>query len=1379
MAKEYFLGLYIGTSSLGWAVTDTDYKILRAKGKNLIGVRLFEEGKTAEERRLFRSSRRRTARRKERIKLLQELFAEEINKIDPTFFQRLKESKYYLEDKTDKDCPFALFNDEGFTDKEYHEKYPTIYHLRKDLIESDEKKDIRLIYLAIHNIIKNRGHFLLGDKNIDAVKSFKDAKDSFVEAFKEIGIEIEILNEDRFENTLKDNSLTKKDKKKILNDNIDIKSDKKIELEEILKLLIGQNSNIKKIFDNEELVNESGEDIKITFDNYEQDLEKIENLLSENEINFLEGMKKTYDWSILVNILNGEAYLSDAKVATYEKHKKDLEDLKYVIKEYASEEYKKMFSELDEKKANYVRYTGHYIVNKNKVYPGKKVTQEEFCKNILSILKKIKQNDPIIDRIKDECEKLTFMPKQIDKRNGVLPYQLHQEELRKIIANAEKYYNFLSERDSNGYVTKEKIEKLLTFRIPYYVGPLNDKYKESGFCWIEKKSNEKIYPWNFDDIVDEDKSAEKFIMRMTNKCTYLVGEDVLPNQSILYSKFRVLNELNNLKINGEKPDVEVKKKIYKDLFLTGKSVTTKKIKSFYKKEFGIEVEVSGIDGDFKNKMESYAKMKTILEDLDSNLEILKMAENIILWSTIFGSEKKMLRNKIETNYPELKEKQIKDLVAVNFTGWGRLSKKFLTGIKANIDGNNNISIIKAMEETSYNLMQLLSNQFEFIELINKHNNNLNEDLDINNLDYDSLMEDLYASPAVKRSIWQTILVLKEIQEVMGCEPKRIFIETPRKYGEKKRTESRKTQLQQCYEKCKYEEDEYIKEFKNSGMIEELDTVEESRLRSKRLYLYYTQMGKDMYTGESIEFSRLFEKNEKNEYLYYDIDHIYPKSKTKDDSITRNLVLVSKVENSKKADKYPLKTEIQNKQRAFWNILKSKGLITEEKYNRLIRKNALTNEELTSFIERQIVFTGQSTKAVANILSKLMKESEIVYTKAENISDFRKEIDFVKVREINDLHHAHDAYLAIVVGNIYHLKFTKNVYKFVASAKEEYNLGKMYEKDIKRNGKKIWIADIKDENGKVIKEGTKKIVKDMLSKGGILFTRYSYVGKGMLSDQNLINKGKIKKGTKYLPIKSNKNEYLPIEKYGGYNSIKIAFFAYVESEGKKGKKIRTLEGIPVYIVKNSKDEYEDIKKYIKESDNLNNPIILIPKIKKDSFFEIDGYPLHISAKSGEKQITMKSAVQLKINYKTVKYIKQVIKYADNGSLDLNIEKKLEITKEKNLKLYSELSNKMIEGIYSKRPAISSVIKIILKGKGKFENLSIYEQSEQIKKILRLFNTTSESVKLNAIGGSSTGNGELKISKEISKVNKAVLINQSPTGLFERRIDLLQDTEKFFK
>lgn len=64
--------------------------------------------------------------------------------------------------------------------------------------------------------------------------------------------------------------------------------------------------------------------------------------------------------------------------------------------------------------------------------------------------------------------------------------------------------------------------------------------------------NVSITPWNFHQIVDSDASEEQFIRRMTNKCTYLVGQDVLPANSLLYSEYVFLNELNNLRINGEK-----------------------------------------------------------------------------------------------------------------------------------------------------------------------------------------------------------------------------------------------------------------------------------------------------------------------------------------------------------------------------------------------------------------------------------------------------------------------------------------------------------------------------------------------------------------------------------------------------------------------------------------------------------------------------------------------------------------------------------------------------------------------------------------------------------------------------------------------------------
>ena len=90
MKSDYYVGLDLGSGSVGWAVTDSDYHLLRSHGKALWGVRLFDTAKTAEERRVFRTSRRRLQRRNWRLNLLQQIFVDEINKIDDGFFRRLK-----------------------------------------------------------------------------------------------------------------------------------------------------------------------------------------------------------------------------------------------------------------------------------------------------------------------------------------------------------------------------------------------------------------------------------------------------------------------------------------------------------------------------------------------------------------------------------------------------------------------------------------------------------------------------------------------------------------------------------------------------------------------------------------------------------------------------------------------------------------------------------------------------------------------------------------------------------------------------------------------------------------------------------------------------------------------------------------------------------------------------------------------------------------------------------------------------------------------------------------------------------------------------------------------------------------------------------------
>ena len=122
---------------------------------------------------------------------------------------------------------------------------------------------------------------------------------------------------------------------------------------------------------------------------------------------------------------------------------------------------------------------------------------------------------------------------------------------------------------------------------------------------------------------------------------------------------------------------------------------------------------------------------------------------------------------------------------------------------------------------------------------------------------------------------------------------------------------------------------------------------------------------------------------------------------------------------------------------FWENLLDKNLINKKKYEKLTRSTPFTDDERQGFINRQLVETRQSTKAVAEILraryekqvadGKLPEKEkpEIVYVKAGLVSDFRHEYNLPKARTINDLHHAKDAYLNIVCGDVYNSRFTKN------------------------------------------------------------------------------------------------------------------------------------------------------------------------------------------------------------------------------------------------------------------------------------------------------------------------------------------------------------------
>ena len=200
---------------------------------------------------------------------------------------------------------------------------------------------------------------------------------------------------------------------------------------------------------------------------------------------------------------------------------------------------------------------------------SKRCSKEEFYDFIKkNVLKKL-EGQPEYEYLKEELERETFLPKQVNRDNGVIPYQIHLYELKKILGNLRDKIDLIKEN-------VDILVQLFEFRIPYYVGPLvdpnnADKNKEARFSWMVRKKDGEITPWNFDDKVDRAESANNFIERMKSKDTYLLGEDVVPKESMLYQEYEVLNELNNVRINDNGlsdsvEDVKLKQAIYNDLF---------------------------------------------------------------------------------------------------------------------------------------------------------------------------------------------------------------------------------------------------------------------------------------------------------------------------------------------------------------------------------------------------------------------------------------------------------------------------------------------------------------------------------------------------------------------------------------------------------------------------------------------------------------------------------------------------------------------------------------------------------------------------------------------------------------------------------------------
>ena len=1208
--KPYSIGLDIGTNSVGWAVITDDYKVpskkMKVRGntdkhfikKNLIGALLFDEGATAEDRRLKRTARRRYTRRKNRLRYLQEIFSEEMNKVDSSFFHRLEDSFLVPDDKRGSKYPiFATLAEE----KEYHKQFPTIYHLRKQLAESNEKADLRLIYLALAHMIKYRGHFLIDDPKFKVQNNdIQGLFEKFVEEYD--NVQETSLSKIKLNVTeILTAKIPKSEKQEQLLKNYP--SEKKNTLfGNLIGLALGLTPNFKTNFS---LENDAK--LQISSESYEEDLGNLLVLIGENFIELFSAVKNLSDGILLAGIVSDEsphAPLSTKMVIRVKEHEEDLVALKQFIKNNLPEKYDEVFS--DQSKDGYAGYIDG------------KTTQEAFYKYIKNLLSKFEGADYFLDKIERE----DFLRKQRTFDNGSIPHQIHLQEMNAILRRQGEHYPFLKDN-------KEKIEKILTFRIPYYVGPLARGNRD--FAWLTRNSDEAIRPWNFEEIVDKASSAEDFINKMTNYDLYLPEEKVLPKHSLLYETFAVYNELTKVKFIAEGLrdyqflDSGQKKQIVDRCFKEKRKVTEKDIIHYLHNVDGYDgIELKGIDKQFNASLSTYHDLLNIIKDKEfmddpKNEEVL---ENIVHTLTIF-EDREMIKQRLAQYDSIFDEKVIKVLTRRHYTGWGKLSAKLINGIRDKKTAKTILDYLIDDDYNNRNFMQLIKDDdLSFTEIIKKaqvvgDTENLRQ-----------VVQNLPGSPAIKKGILQSIKLVDELVKVMGHDPESIVIEMAR---ENQTTAKGKKNSQQRYKRIE-DSLKILASGLNSKILKEHPT-DNNQLQNDRLFLYYLQNGKDIYTGKPLDINQLSS---------YDIDHIIPQAFIKDDSLD-NRVLTSSKENRGKSDNVP-SLEVVQKRKAFWQQLLDSKLISERKFNNLTKaeRGGLDERDKVGFIKRQLVETRQITKHVAQILdarfntevnekNQKIRTVKIITLKSNLVSNFRKEFRLYKVREINDYHHAHDAYLNAVVAKAILKKYPKLEPEFVYGDYQKYDLKRYISrskdpKEVEKATEKYFFYSnllnfFKEEvhyaDGTIVKRENIEYSKDT---GEIAWNKekdFATIKKVLsLPQVNIVKKTEIQthgldrgkpKGLfnsnpSPKPSEGSKENLVPIKqgldprKYGGYagisNSYAILVKAIIEKGAKKQQKtILEFQGISILDkinFENNKENYLLEKGYIKILSTITLP-----------------------------------------------------------------------------------------------------------------------------------------------------------------------------------------------
>ncbi|TLQ49773.1 type II CRISPR RNA-guided endonuclease Cas9 [Lacticaseibacillus casei] len=930
------------------------------------------------------------------------------------------------------------------------------------------------------------------------------------------------------------------------------------------------------------------------------------------------------------------------------------------------------------------------------------------------------------------------------------------------ILDATKYYSWLAaenpvkeHRDSKPY----QLDELLNFRIPYYVGPMitEEEQRRSGenvFAWMVRKDpSGNITPYNFDEKVNREASANAFIQRMKTTDTYLIGEDVLPKQSLLYQKYEVLNELNNVRVNGCPLSTDQKKRLIRELFERHSSVT---LKQFVENlvahgDVAKRPNVRGLADEkrFLSSLSTYHQLKAILGDAIDDRDKLTDIEAIITWSTVF-EDAAIFKTKLN-EISWLDSKTRTSLSNIRYRSWGQFSHKLLDGLKL----GNGHTIIQELVLSSRNLMQILTDETLKEEIATLNQEQLKPD------SINEAIDDAYTSPSNKKAIRQVLNVVEDIKRAANDQsPSWLYIETADGGGHPgKRTLSRQKQIQAIYENT-------AKELIDSAVLGELeDKIADKTNFSDRLVLYFMQGGHDIYTGTALNIDQLSS---------YDIDHILPQSLIKDDSLDNRVLVHAKINREKNSEF--ASTLFAAKMTSTWYRWRDAGLISERKLKNLLMRPDEIDKHAKKFVARQLVETRQIIKLTEQIVAAQYPDTKIIAVKAGLSHQLRQELDFPKNRDVNHYHHAFDAFLAARIGT-YLLKRYPNLAPF-------FTYGEFTKIDLKKLQSFNFIGALTHTDGKITSKDTGEVLWDnqrdieeldqIYNFKRMLITHEVYFETADLFNQTVYaaSDSKERGGTKQLIPK--KKGY-STEVYGGYTHETESYNAIVRLT-KNGKTVYQVLKIPtqyaskiavassVSAEEEKKVLYQILEKGFAKSGKGKQAVtapfkIIIPRLGRESLFHNSKYGLFLL----NTDTYYDNYQELWLSRENQKILKKLfsVKYdvvqMDHDALQLFDATATQV--ERFFKLYD----------------INQFRAKIVNARDTFERLPVDSTESELGKI--------ETLKRLLIGlqaktpmsdlknlGIKTKLGFLQAAGGIKLDSDTEIVYQSPTGLFKRKVRL---------